>query len=123
MMVERSTDRVAIITGASRGIGAGLVDAFRTSGYRVIANSRTIGDSPDPEIRVVAGDIADPATAQRLVEVAVRAFGRIDTLVNNAGVDAGAASVGLEADAAWWPARNSGERCIRRSVLRAEVAR
>lgn len=85
-MVERSTDRVAIITGASRGIGAGLVDAFRTSGYRVIANSRTIADSHDPEIRVVAGDIADPATAQRLVEVAVRAFGRIDTLVNNAGV-------------------------------------
>jgi NAD(P)-dependent dehydrogenase (short-subunit alcohol dehydrogenase family) len=71
MMVERSTDRVAIITGASRGIGAGLLDAFRTSGYRVIANSRTIADSNDPEILTVAGDIADPATAQRLVEVAV----------------------------------------------------
>jgi NAD(P)-dependent dehydrogenase (short-subunit alcohol dehydrogenase family) len=76
---------VAIITGPSRGIGAGLV-GVRASGYRVIANSRAIADSPDPEMLTVAGDIADPATAQRLVERAVRAFGRIDTLINNAGV-------------------------------------
>ncbi|MCA2321640.1 SDR family oxidoreductase [Mycobacterium intracellulare] len=81
-----SGDKVAIITGASRGIGAGLVDAYRKRGYRVIANSRNIVDSHHPEVVTVAGDIADPRTAERLViEAAVR-FGRIDTLINNAGV-------------------------------------
>jgi NAD(P)-dependent dehydrogenase (short-subunit alcohol dehydrogenase family) len=78
--------RVVIITGASRGIGAGLAEAYWTLGYRVIANSRTIGDSPHPEILTVSGDIADPATAARLVDVAVSRFGRVDTLINNAGV-------------------------------------
>ena len=81
-----STDRVAIITGASRGIGAGLVEAFRASGYNVIANSRNITDSHDPGILAVAGDIGDPRTAHRLVDVAAGAFGRVDTLINNAGV-------------------------------------
>ena len=85
-MMEHSTDRVAIITGASQGIGAGLVEAYCKIGYQVIANSRTIGDSGRPEIVTVAGDIADPATAERLVDVAVSRFGRIDTLINNAGV-------------------------------------
>jgi NAD(P)-dependent dehydrogenase (short-subunit alcohol dehydrogenase family) len=84
-MTEHSTDRVAIITGASRGIGAGLVEAYCKIGYRVIANSRTIAAPSQPEIVTVAGDIADPATAQRLVETAVARFGRIDTLINNAG--------------------------------------
>ena len=70
-MMEHSTDRVAIITGASRGIGAGLVEAYCKIGYQVIANSRTIGDSSRPEIVTVAGDIADPATAERLVDVAI----------------------------------------------------
>jgi NAD(P)-dependent dehydrogenase (short-subunit alcohol dehydrogenase family) len=86
MMMEDSTDRVAIITGASQGIGAGLVEAYCKIGYQVIANSRTIGESRRPEILTVAGDIADPATAERLVAVAVSRFGRIDTLINNAGV-------------------------------------
>jgi len=84
-MTAHSTDRVAIITGASRGIGAGLVEAYCKIGYRVIANSRTIGESSQPEIVSVAGDIADPTTAERLVETAVSRFGRIDTLINNAG--------------------------------------
>jgi NAD(P)-dependent dehydrogenase (short-subunit alcohol dehydrogenase family) len=84
--MEHSTDRVAIITGASRGIGAGLVDAYSKSGFRVVANSRTIAESGHPEIATVAGDIADRATAERLVEVAISRFGRIDTLINNAGV-------------------------------------
>jgi len=75
-MTERSTDRVAIITGASRGIGAGLVEAYCKIGYRVIANSRTIGEPSQPEIVTVAGDIADLATAHRLVETAVSRFGR-----------------------------------------------
>src|SRR6478609_11757048 len=79
MMMEHCTDRVAIITGASRGIGAGLVEAYCKIGYQVIANSRTIGESNRPEIFTVAGDIADPATSERLVAVAVSRFGRIDT--------------------------------------------
>ena len=84
--MEFSEEKVAIITGASRGIGAGLVEAYRKHGYRVIANSRTITDSPHPEVITVAGDIADPSTAERLVIEAVTRYGRIDTLVNNAGV-------------------------------------
>jgi NAD(P)-dependent dehydrogenase (short-subunit alcohol dehydrogenase family) len=86
MMMEHSTDRVAIITGASRGIGAGLAEAYRKIGYHVIANSRTIEESSHPEILTVAGDIANPATAERLVAVAVSRFGRVDTVINNAGV-------------------------------------
>ena len=84
--MEHSTDRVAIITGASRGIGAGLVEAYCKIGYRVVANSRTIGASSQSEIVTMAGDIADPTTAERLVSTAVERFGRIDTLINNAGV-------------------------------------
>jgi NAD(P)-dependent dehydrogenase (short-subunit alcohol dehydrogenase family) len=84
--MEFDNDRVAIITGASRGIGAGLVEAYRKRGYRVIANSRSITDSPHPEVVTVAGDIADSATAERLVATAMTRFGRIDTLINNAGV-------------------------------------
>jgi NAD(P)-dependent dehydrogenase (short-subunit alcohol dehydrogenase family) len=84
--MEFGGGKVAIITGASRGIGAGLVEAYRKRGYQVIANSRTITDSPHPEVFSVAGDIADPTTAERLVSEAEARFGRIDTLVNNAGV-------------------------------------
>ena len=78
--------KVAVITGASQGIGAALVAAYRDAGYRVVANSRSIGASKDPEILNIAGDIADPAVAQRVVAEAIRAFGRIDTLINNAGI-------------------------------------
>jgi NAD(P)-dependent dehydrogenase (short-subunit alcohol dehydrogenase family) len=85
-VTEHGEGKVAIITGASRGIGAALVQAYCNLGYKVIANSRTIGRSRRPEIHTVTGDIADPATGQRLVEVAVSRFGRIDTLINNAGV-------------------------------------
>jgi NAD(P)-dependent dehydrogenase (short-subunit alcohol dehydrogenase family) len=84
--MEFGDEKVAIITGASRGIGAGLVEAYRKRGYTVVANSRTITDSPHPEVFSVAGDIADPTTAERLVSDAVARFGRIDTLINNAGV-------------------------------------
>jgi NAD(P)-dependent dehydrogenase (short-subunit alcohol dehydrogenase family) len=78
--------KVAIITGASQGIGAGLVKAYRDRNYRVVANSRSIKPSSDPDILAVAGDIADPKTAQRIVSEAIARFGRIDTLVNNAGI-------------------------------------
>lgn len=83
--MEFGDEKVAIITGASRGIGAGLVEAYRKHGYRVIANSRTIAESPHPEVVSVAGDIADPSTAERLVLEAVMRYGHIDTLINNAG--------------------------------------
>jgi NAD(P)-dependent dehydrogenase (short-subunit alcohol dehydrogenase family) len=79
-------DKVVVITGASQGIGAGLVQGFRARGYRVVANSRSIKQSDDPQILNVAGDIADPAVAERVVKQAVERFGRIDTLINNAGI-------------------------------------
>jgi NAD(P)-dependent dehydrogenase (short-subunit alcohol dehydrogenase family) len=78
--------KVAVITGASQGIGAGLVEGYRKQGYAVVATSRSIAPSQDPEIVTVQGDIADPATAERVIAAAMQEFGRIDTLVNNAGV-------------------------------------
>ena len=81
-----SQQKVAIITGASQGIGAGMVKAFRDRNYRVIANSRSIKPSSDPDVIAVAGDIGDRAVAQRVVAEAIARFGRIDTLVNNAGI-------------------------------------
>ena len=80
------TGKVAIITGGSRGIGAGLVAGYRQQGWAVVAIARTIKPSEDPDLLTVAGDITDPATADRIVGAALERFGRIDTLVNNAGV-------------------------------------
>ena len=80
------TGKVAIITGGSQGIGAGLVAGYRARGWAVVASARTIGPSGDPEVLAVAGDIAEPATADAIVGAALERFGRIDTLVNNAGV-------------------------------------
>ncbi|GAA0400303.1 SDR family oxidoreductase [Microbispora corallina] len=77
--------KVAIVTGASQGIGAGLVAAYRKLGYAVVATSRTIAESRDADVLSVRGDIADPTTADRVIEAGVERFGRIDTLVNNAG--------------------------------------
>jgi NAD(P)-dependent dehydrogenase (short-subunit alcohol dehydrogenase family) len=78
--------KVAIVTGASQGIGAGLVQAFRDRDYRVIANSRSIKPSNDPDVLAIPGDISDRAVAERIVREGLAKFGRIDTLVNNAGV-------------------------------------
>ena len=78
--------KVAIITGASQGIGAGLVKAFRDRNYRVVANSRSIKPTHDEDVLAVAGDIADPAVAARVLSEGLARFGRIDTLVNNAGL-------------------------------------
>jgi len=83
---ERNSGKVAIITGASQGIGAGLTKAYRELGYAVIAAARSIGPSEDSGIVAVEGDIADPETAQRIVDAAIDRFGRIDTLINNAGL-------------------------------------
>jgi NAD(P)-dependent dehydrogenase (short-subunit alcohol dehydrogenase family) len=78
--------KVVVITGASQGIGAGLVKAFRDRHYRIIASSRSIKPSSDPDVLAIAGDIADAATAKQIVAEGLRRFGRIDTLVNNAGI-------------------------------------
>jgi len=78
--------KVVVITGASQGIGAGLVKAFRDRHYRIIANSRSIKPSSDPDVLAIAGDVADAATAKQIVAEGLRRFGRIDTLINNAGI-------------------------------------
>lgn len=77
--------RVAIITGGSQGIGAGLVAAYRHEGWAVVANARKIKPSGDPDLLAVEGDIADPATTDRIIAKALERFGRIDTLINDAG--------------------------------------
>ncbi len=86
LIVSERDQKVAIITGASQGIGAGLVSAYRELGYAVIANALSIGPSEDPDIVAIAGDIAEPDTARRVVDAAVERFGRIDTLINDAGI-------------------------------------
>jgi len=87
MSGERKT---AIVTGGSQGIGAGLVKAFLERGYNVVANSRKITKSgafeASDEVALVDGNIAEPATAARIVETALSRFKSIDALVNNAGI-------------------------------------
>jgi NAD(P)-dependent dehydrogenase (short-subunit alcohol dehydrogenase family) len=81
-----SGQKVAIITGGSQGIGAGVVAAYRGLGWAVVANALTIKPSEDPDVLTVEGDIAAPATADRVIGGALESFGRVDTLINNAGV-------------------------------------
>jgi NAD(P)-dependent dehydrogenase (short-subunit alcohol dehydrogenase family) len=78
--------KVAIITGGSQGIGAGLVAGYRRRGWAVVATSRTIKPSTDPDILTVNADLAEPATTDRIIGETLGRFGRIDTLINNAGV-------------------------------------
>ena len=77
---------VVIITGGSRGIGAGLVQGYRQRGWAVLASARTIKPSADPDLITVEGDISEPGTAERVISTAVAHFGQVDTLINNAGV-------------------------------------
>ncbi|MGB9648145.1 MAG: SDR family NAD(P)-dependent oxidoreductase [Stellaceae bacterium] len=81
-----SEQKVALITGASQGIGAALVRAYRDRNYRVVATALSMQPSSDDEVLVVSGDIADRKTAERAVSEGIARFGRIDTLVNNAGI-------------------------------------
>ncbi len=81
-----TVQKVAVITGASQGIGAALVKAYRQRGFFVVANSRSIEASPDSGLLAVAGDIGERAVAERVISQGIARFGRIDTLVNNAGV-------------------------------------
>ncbi len=78
--------RVAVITGASRGIGAGLVAGYRDRGWAVVATARKIEPSADPGLLTVSADVTEPGSAGRIIGGALDRFGRIDTLVNNAGV-------------------------------------
>src|ERR1700682_1415208 len=84
------TAKTAIVTGASQGVGAGLVEAFLKRGYSVVANSRNISKrnpfAASANVALVDGDIADPRMAAKIVDTAVSRFGRIDVLINNAGV-------------------------------------
>ena len=78
--------KVVVITGASQGIGAGLVRGFLDRGYWVVANSRSIQPVASADVLAIAGDISDPAVADRVIAGAAQKFGRVDTLVNNAGI-------------------------------------
>jgi NAD(P)-dependent dehydrogenase (short-subunit alcohol dehydrogenase family) len=78
--------KVAVITGASQGIGAALVKAYRDRNYRVVATARSIRQTNDDGILVVPGDITERKTAERAISQGMARFGRIDTLVNNAGI-------------------------------------
>jgi NAD(P)-dependent dehydrogenase (short-subunit alcohol dehydrogenase family) len=82
----REERKVAIITGASQGIGGGLVRAYRERGFDVVATARSIKASQDERVLAVPGDIRDRKTAEAVVAAAKERFGRVDTLVNNAGV-------------------------------------
>jgi NAD(P)-dependent dehydrogenase (short-subunit alcohol dehydrogenase family) len=84
--MSEARQKVAIITGGSQGIGASLVTAYRRQGWSVVATARTMKPAEGPDVLTVDGDITDPATADRIISGALERFGRIDTLVNNAGV-------------------------------------
>lgn len=89
MKPDEQTDKrrkVVVVTGASQGIGAKVVEAFRRLDYRIVATSRSIDLPEDENLIAIAGDIGDPTTAERVISAGLARFGRIDTLVNNAGI-------------------------------------
>jgi len=84
--MSEEEQRVAIVTGGSQGIGAGLVAAYRQQGWAVVANSRTMRPSEERDVLTVDGDVSESTTIDRIIGQTLDRFGRIDTLVNNAGV-------------------------------------
>jgi len=78
--------KVVVVTGASRGLGEAIVKAYRDRNYRVVGTSRSIAQSADPDFLTIRGDIADPETGRRVIDAALERFGRVDTLINNAGI-------------------------------------
>jgi NAD(P)-dependent dehydrogenase (short-subunit alcohol dehydrogenase family) len=84
--MSEQDDKVAIITGGSQGIGAGLVAEYRRRGWAVVATSRTIKPGRDPAVLTIDGDISEATTTERIISGALGRFGHIDTLINNAGV-------------------------------------
>lgn len=89
MAVGSGERKVAIITGASQGIGAGLAAGYRRAGYAVVGVARRARHSDEQDYLAVQGDIGEPETARNVVDQALARFGRIDTLVNNAGIYVG----------------------------------
>ena len=84
--MSENGQKVAIVTGGSQGIGAGIVAGYREQGWAVVANALTIKPSDDAAVATVEGDISEAATADLIISEALTRFGRVDTLVNNAGV-------------------------------------
>src|SRR5690349_1059878 len=86
----KSKKQTAVITGASSGIGLGLTKGFLDAGFNVVANSRhasTAGTlTPTGDLLLVDGDVGDPSTAQSVIHAAEQRFGRVDVLINNAGI-------------------------------------
>lgn len=78
--------KVAVITGGSHGIGAAIVQGYRRMGWGVVANALTIKPSEEPDVVAVEGDISEPGTADRIIDAALSKFGRVDTLINDAGL-------------------------------------
>src|SRR6185437_1149089 len=78
--------KVVVVTGSSHGIGAAFVNAYRARGWRVVGNARTIAESNDPDYITVPGDIGNPEIARKVIHTALDRFGRVDTLINNAGI-------------------------------------
>jgi NAD(P)-dependent dehydrogenase (short-subunit alcohol dehydrogenase family) len=83
MAAER---KVVVVTGASQGLGEAFVKAYRERGWRAVGNSRSIAPSSDPDYVTVAGDVGEPEVARKVVWTALERFGRVDTLINNAGI-------------------------------------
>jgi len=84
--MSEDDQKVAVVTGGSQGIGVGVVGAYHMRGWAVVVNSRTIKPSEHEDVLAVEGDISEPATSARIVNEALDRFGRIDTLINNAGL-------------------------------------
>jgi NAD(P)-dependent dehydrogenase (short-subunit alcohol dehydrogenase family) len=81
-----SERKVVVVTGASQGLGEAFVKAYRERGWRAVGNSRSIAPSSDPDYVTVAGDVGEPEIARKVVRTALERFGRVDTLINNAGI-------------------------------------
>jgi len=84
--VSETGQKVAIVTGGSQGIGAGVVAAYRELDWAVVANALHIEPSKDQDVLTVAGDVSEQATAEQIMSKALDRFGRVDSLVNNAGI-------------------------------------
>lgn len=83
------TKKTVIVTGASQGIGAAIVQSFLDRGYNVVATSRNIskaGFKPSANLELVDGDVGDPATAEKVIKAAITKFGSVDHVINNAGI-------------------------------------
>ena len=96
-----ASKKTVIVTGASQGIGAAVVQAFLDRGYSVVATSRSVskaGFTPSPQLALVDGDIGQAATAEKVAQTAIAKFGSINHVVNNAGIFAAKPFIDYTAD-------------------------